>query len=495
MPYILRPPRPGDMGWVVSRHGVRYGEDYGWDDKIEALTAEIVATFVRNYDAKRERCWIAERDGENVGSVFMVKENEQVARLRLLLVEPRARGLGIGARLVDESVRFARAAGYEKVTLWTHSILTGARHIYQQAGFKLVAYLAARRLRQDAHRRDLGPGVASLGVADNVNERRQHGHPHGRRPSLRAELVRLGLRVAFKRQRAARTVEEVRRRLAMFGYIVPPPPRDTKVSKLDLDGVPAVHVTTPQSLDDRHLLYLHGGAHMSGSPGLYRDFTWRIADATRSRVTILDHRLAPEHPFPAALDDAIAAYRRLLSDGADPRRMSLAAIVGRRTGFFDAAATARRGPAAAGRRRGAVALDRSRADRPLAARNAKADPMIRSEETPRLVDQYLAGADPRTPYASPLYGDHTDLPPTLIQVGSDEVLLDDSVRMADRLRAAGCHVEIEVWPRMPHVWQLWAAHSGSRTPRSTASVRSCMPKSTAHVQGKRARQVLHQQLC
>ena len=138
VPYILRPPRAGDMGWIVGRHGVRYGEDYGWDEQIEALTAEIVATFVRNYDARRERCWIAERNGENVGSVLLVKETDQVARLRLLLVEPQARGLGIGARLVDECVRFARATGYEKVTLWTHSILTAARHIYQQAGFSLV---------------------------------------------------------------------------------------------------------------------------------------------------------------------------------------------------------------------------------------------------------------------------------------------------------------------------------------------------------------------
>jgi DNA-binding MarR family transcriptional regulator/GNAT superfamily N-acetyltransferase len=138
VPYILRPPRAGDMGWIVGRHGVRYGEDYGWDEQIEALTAEIVATFVRNYDAKRERCWIAERNGENVGSVLLVKETDQVARLRLLLVEPRARGLGIGARLVDECVRFARATGYEKVTLWTHSILTAARHIYQKAGFSLT---------------------------------------------------------------------------------------------------------------------------------------------------------------------------------------------------------------------------------------------------------------------------------------------------------------------------------------------------------------------
>ena len=137
-PYILRAPRPGDMGWIVSRHGVSYSADYGWDERLEALTAEIVAAFIRKLDPKRERCWIAERDGENVGSVLLVKETERIARLRLLLVEPQARGLGIGARLVDECVRFARAARYRKITLWTHSILTAARRIYQNAGFKLV---------------------------------------------------------------------------------------------------------------------------------------------------------------------------------------------------------------------------------------------------------------------------------------------------------------------------------------------------------------------
>ena len=136
--YILRPPRPGDMGWIVSRHGALYGEEYGWDERLEALTAEIVAAFVRNQDPKRERCWIAERDGENVGSVFLVRETDEVARLRLLLVEPSARGLGIGARLGEETLRFARAARYRTVTLWTHSVLAAARHIYERAGFRLM---------------------------------------------------------------------------------------------------------------------------------------------------------------------------------------------------------------------------------------------------------------------------------------------------------------------------------------------------------------------
>ena len=137
-PYILRPPRAGDMGWVVSRHGTVYGGEYGWDERLEALTAEIVATFVRNFDPKRERCWMAERDAEPVGCVFIVKEDDTSARLRLLLVDPQARGLGIGAKLVDEAVQFARGCGYRKITLWTHSVLVGARRIYERAGFRQV---------------------------------------------------------------------------------------------------------------------------------------------------------------------------------------------------------------------------------------------------------------------------------------------------------------------------------------------------------------------
>jgi DNA-binding MarR family transcriptional regulator/GNAT superfamily N-acetyltransferase len=139
-PYVLRPHRVGDMGWIVHREGLAYAEEYGWDATFEALAADIVSHFIGHFDPARERCWIAEVDGRHVGHVFLVKHPSQAhtAKLRLLFVEPSARGTGLGRALVNECVRFARAAGYRKIVLWTQSILTAAHRIYQGAGFRLV---------------------------------------------------------------------------------------------------------------------------------------------------------------------------------------------------------------------------------------------------------------------------------------------------------------------------------------------------------------------
>jgi DNA-binding MarR family transcriptional regulator/ribosomal protein S18 acetylase RimI-like enzyme len=147
-PYVLRQHEPGDMGWIVHMHGRLYAEEYGWDERFEALVAQICSDFINRYNPDRERCWIAEMDGQIVGSVMVVQESDEAAKLRLLLVDPRARGLGLGKRLVDECVRFARRKGYKKLVLWTNHVLVQARNIYQKAGFVLV--------KQEPHR-SFGP--------------------------------------------------------------------------------------------------------------------------------------------------------------------------------------------------------------------------------------------------------------------------------------------------------------------------------------------------
>lgn len=148
-PFTLRGHRAGDMGWIVSRQSALYAEEYGWTTEYEALAADIVAHFLKTFDPTRERCWVAERDGARLGAVMIVRESDAVAKLRLLHVEREARGLGIGRRLVAECVRFSRAAGYEKITLWTQANLLAARHLYEAAGFTCVSSEPHHRFGKD----------------------------------------------------------------------------------------------------------------------------------------------------------------------------------------------------------------------------------------------------------------------------------------------------------------------------------------------------------
>lgn len=136
--YQLRQPKPGDLGLIVHKHGAIYAQEYGWNEHFEALVSQIVADFITHFNPAKERCWIAEMEGEVVGSIFIVEESDKIAKLRLLLVDPKARGFGLGTKLVEECIDYSKNVGYEKIMLWTNSVLKEARHIYEKTGFKLV---------------------------------------------------------------------------------------------------------------------------------------------------------------------------------------------------------------------------------------------------------------------------------------------------------------------------------------------------------------------
>ncbi|AMN38797.1 alpha/beta hydrolase [Rhodoplanes sp. Z2-YC6860] len=276
--------------------------------------------------------------------------------------------------------------------------------------------------------------------------------------SVASRLLRLVLRFVVKgRDGRAPDIGALRHRMDSLARIFPGAPKNTKATALDAGGVSALRVVRPESRDGYHVLYLHGGAYVFGSPSLYRNLLWRIARATRAQVLFVNYRLAPEHPFPAALDDAVTAYRWLLADGADPSRiiimgdsagggLAVSALLRLRdAGIALPAATVMMSPWTDL----AVTGESNRV-------NAASDPLLEPEQARYIARLYLAGADPRSPDASPLYGDPAGLPRSLIQVGSDEIMLDDSVRMAQKMRAAGVDVELEVWPLMPHAWHVFA---------------------------------------
>jgi monoterpene epsilon-lactone hydrolase len=272
--------------------------------------------------------------------------------------------------------------------------------------------------------------------------------------SIRAELLCLGLRLFLKRgTRIAAGAEGWRRSTALAERLVPRPPRSFDLEEVTAGGVKAELVSWHGSARD--ILYLHGGGYALGSPLLFRDLTWLLAKSARARVLCIDYRLAPEHPYPAALEDAVAAYRWLLAAGVSPNRI---VVMGDSSGGGLALAMLLKlrdeGAPLPG---AAVALSpwTDLTDASLRT-DIEGDPTFKSEEFSVFAAWYLAGADPRTPYASPLFGNLAGLPPVLIQAGSDEVLLDDSVRIAEKLRCAGGQVELEIWPRMPHGWHLYA---------------------------------------
>ena len=276
-----------------------------------------------------------------------------------------------------------------------------------------------------------------------------------RRLSLRAKLVRLGTRLFIKPASRGRSLAASRKTFRFMARLAPPPPRGTKTTHIDAGGVPAESIVRPGALAGRHVLYLHGGGYCLGSPANYRHFSWRIADAARAPVLTIDYRLAPEYPFPGALEDAVKAYRWLLDRGAQE-----IVVMGESAGGGLTLALL-------------MKLHDDRLPLPHAAvaispwtdlaltgvsltENADADPMLNTSDLPEFAANYVAGGDSLNPYISPLYGDPSGLPPVLMLVGSDEILRDDAVRMGEKLCRANPRSDLQVWPRMVHAWPLFA---------------------------------------
>lgn len=275
--------------------------------------------------------------------------------------------------------------------------------------------------------------------------------------SVQAFLLRVYLRQQFKNKSAEVTLEQARANLELLAGKTPPPAR-IRTTACDIAGVRCDSIEGRTTDAQRVLLYLHGGGYCMGSPNSHRDLTWRLAEASGARVVAPDYALAPEHPFPAALDQAVAIYKALLDDGISPGNLAIGGdSAGGGLTFATLVAARDKGlpmPAAA------VTLspwtDLAGTGRSMTT-NAKADAMIRADQIGRIVPLYTKGRAVADPLVSPLHADLRGLPPTLIQVGSTEVLLDDSTRIAEKLEEAGVPVTLDIWPSMPHVWQLFAA--------------------------------------
>ena len=315
----------------------------------------------------------------------------------------------------------------------------------------------------------------------------------------RARALNLGLRLTVKRRLSRirdpnhEAVKASRRNLEAITSRVPPPPSDVTIDPVKVDGIPAEWVTAPNADPNRALLYLHGGAYTLGSPEIYRELTWRVSRAARARVLVIDYRLAPEHRFPAAVNDATNAWRWLLSNGFETPRpliagdsagggLTLATLLALRDGGEPLPA-------------GAVCFspwtDLSCSGESV-RRNSRRDPMLVSSLVVPTARNYLGEADPTNPFASPLFGDLHGLPPLLIHVGTTEILLDDSVRFAKKAKSANVDVSMKIWESMPHVFHLFARVLPEGRQAIDEMGRFCQKRYSAHLSPTQQRQSAHE---